>query len=185
MMFGWTGFFAARERELLYVGGKLAQGLGGPAEQATAALGYDMAERAFRGTLTISSEGELCNYLNSTVGNPAPSLFPGAEPGQWASADKGQQQNLALCQPCSEQLSPYYGHTVPVLSSNPAGKSLFANRPGHRDPFYIDQLPKYVGAPWEGELAEPSLSYLSAELCNDLSHPEDFSRTRGFCGYSG
>jgi RHS repeat-associated protein len=184
IMFGWSGKFAGFSKEILYAGGLAAEGLKETAERATMGLGYAMAEWVLGGH-SISSEAELCGFLNNTVDQSAGTFLPGTTEWTWEAANHGQDMDIASCQPCLEQLSPYYGHTVPALSGNPAGNSLFANRKRYRDPFYVDQLPKYVGAPWEGELAEPSLSYLSHELCNDLSHPEDFSRTREFCGFSG
>ncbi len=159
IMFGWAGKIAGIPATALWVGGRVAQGLSGPAEQSTAGLGYVMASR------TIASRHDLCGFLQSTSGNSAGSFFDlglgwSAE-WDWDNANR-DQGGVDQCTPCSIELTDY-AHTVPGLTGDPIGYSVFANRPEKEGPFWIDQFPRnemYGLIDW---------AYISPELCPALS----------------
>ncbi len=164
MIFGMVGAMFAISPEVLWgiARSPLVNGLAGPAEQSTAGIGINLASQIGR----IRNAADFCEFLENSDGSweldmsstnipviegVAVNYAPDAAPWQWEYANA--EDDSAQCAPCSQSLPLWFAHTIPVADGDEAGTSVYANRPGVEDPFYVYQI--------------SSPHYLSPELCPD------------------
>ncbi len=173
--------FGTFDDELLWYGGRFAQGLSRDVEEAAVGIGislqreYDIeriqtpiqfcnALRNTHGGWTFTPNDRVGEVVSQLLGDDIDFGSPHIEEWSWSYLQSGPESS---CRPSITPLFPY-PHTEPGIgyrglfeiwnfnrTGGAAGTSGKGNRPGHADPFYTYQLP------YSGDWA-----YLDIDLCN-------------------